>query len=81
VGRRELRLQFWTGLSDYLAAEYPQVPRFDVRASWVFGNATARMMLPASGAAGSRGTKGIENYLDSFRMRGGANSRLLNLLP
>jgi hypothetical protein len=79
VGRRELRLQFWTGLSDYLAAEYPQVPHFDVRASWAFGNATARMMLPAS--AGSRGTKGIENYLDSFRMRGGANSRLLNLLP
>jgi hypothetical protein len=34
VGRRELRLQFWTGLSDYLAAECPQVPHFDVRASW-----------------------------------------------
>jgi uncharacterized protein with ParB-like and HNH nuclease domain len=34
IGRRELRIQFWTTLSDYLAAEYTQIPTFDVRASW-----------------------------------------------
>ncbi len=34
VGRRELRMQFWTGLSDYLSAEHPQLPHFDIRASW-----------------------------------------------
>ncbi len=34
VGRRELRQQFWTGLSDYLAAEHPQIPQFEARPSW-----------------------------------------------
>ena len=35
VGRRELRLQFWSALSDILAADYPQIPPFDARAGWV----------------------------------------------
>src|SRR6266481_7428954 len=34
VGRRELRLEFWTGLSEYLAAEHPQIPHFEPRPSW-----------------------------------------------
>jgi hypothetical protein len=34
VGRRELRLQFWTGLNDYLAVEYPEVPQVEARPSW-----------------------------------------------
>jgi hypothetical protein len=31
VGRHELRLQFWTGLSDYLIAEHSKVPQFEAR--------------------------------------------------
>jgi len=34
VSRRELRLQFWTGLNDYLAAEHPDVPQFEPRPTW-----------------------------------------------
>jgi hypothetical protein len=34
VGRRELRLQFWTGLNDYLAVEYPQIPQVEARPDW-----------------------------------------------
>jgi hypothetical protein len=34
VGRRELRTQFWTGLSEYLAAEHPWVPHIDIRPNW-----------------------------------------------
>jgi uncharacterized protein with ParB-like and HNH nuclease domain len=34
VGRRELRQQFWTGLSDYLAAEHPELPKFEARPTW-----------------------------------------------
>jgi hypothetical protein len=34
VGRRELRMQFWTGLNDYLAAEHTEVPQFEARPSW-----------------------------------------------
>ena len=34
VGRRELRQQFWSGLSDYLAAEHPEIPQFEARPSW-----------------------------------------------
>lgn len=32
--RRELRERFWRGLNDYLVAEYPDLPGFDVRRSW-----------------------------------------------
>jgi uncharacterized protein with ParB-like and HNH nuclease domain len=31
--RRELRRRFWTGLSDYLRAEYPELPDFETRTS------------------------------------------------
>lgn len=31
VGRRELRLQLWTGLNEYLAAEHPGLPNFEAR--------------------------------------------------
>lgn len=34
VGRLELRKQFWTGLSDYLAAEHPELPKFEARPTW-----------------------------------------------
>lgn len=34
VGRRELRMQFWSGLNDYLAAEHLEVPQFEARPSW-----------------------------------------------
>jgi uncharacterized protein with ParB-like and HNH nuclease domain len=34
AGRRELRVQFWNGLNDYLATEHPQVPQFEVRPAW-----------------------------------------------
>ena len=36
MGRRELalRIQFWTGLNDYLAAKHPQLPQFEARPSW-----------------------------------------------
>jgi hypothetical protein len=33
-GRRELRQRFWSGLNDFLAAEHPDIPRFDPRPSW-----------------------------------------------
>ncbi len=34
LGRRELRLQFWTGFNEYLAAEHPEVPQVEARPSW-----------------------------------------------
>jgi hypothetical protein len=33
-GRRELRQRFWSGLNDYLVAEHPDLPNFEVRPSW-----------------------------------------------
>jgi Protein of unknown function (DUF1524)/Domain of unknown function (DUF4268) len=33
-GRQELRRRFWSGLSDYLAVEYPEIPNFEIRPSW-----------------------------------------------
>jgi uncharacterized protein with ParB-like and HNH nuclease domain len=33
-GRQELRRRFWGGLSDYITAEHPELPRFDIRPSW-----------------------------------------------
>lgn len=33
-GRRELRQRFWSGLNDFLAAEHPDIPRFEPRPSW-----------------------------------------------
>jgi hypothetical protein len=33
-GRYELRRQFWTGLSDYLVAERPDLPNLEARPSW-----------------------------------------------
>ena len=33
-GRQELRRRFWSGLNDYLVAEYPELPDFDVKPSW-----------------------------------------------
>ena len=32
-GRRELRRRFWTGLNDYLVAEYPELPDLEARTS------------------------------------------------
>jgi len=32
-GRHELRRRFWTGLSDYLATSYPDLPGFEIRPS------------------------------------------------
>lgn len=34
AGRRELRVRFWQGLSDYLVANYPELPDFEVRPNW-----------------------------------------------
>lgn len=34
TGRRELRFRFWTGLSDYLDAEYPELPKFKAETDW-----------------------------------------------
>jgi hypothetical protein len=31
VGRREVRMQFWTGLNEFLAAEHPSVTQLDAR--------------------------------------------------
>jgi hypothetical protein len=33
-GRRELRLSFWRGLNDYLAAEHSDLPDFEARPTW-----------------------------------------------
>jgi hypothetical protein len=34
IGRRELRMQFWNGLNEYLAAEHPSVPQLEPRPGW-----------------------------------------------
>ena len=34
LGRVELRRRFWSGLTDYLATEHPDLPDFEVRPSW-----------------------------------------------
>jgi hypothetical protein len=34
VGRRELRMQFWTGLNEVLAAEHPSLSQIDTRPNW-----------------------------------------------
>jgi len=33
IGRRAVRMQFWQGLSEYLAANYPTLPKFEARPS------------------------------------------------
>jgi uncharacterized protein with ParB-like and HNH nuclease domain len=33
-GRRELQQRFWSGLSDYLASEHPELPHFEARPGW-----------------------------------------------
>ena len=33
-GRQELRRRFWGGFSDYITAEHPELPGFEVRPSW-----------------------------------------------
>lgn len=33
-GRQELRRRFWSGLNDFLVAEYPDLPDFEARPSW-----------------------------------------------
>jgi hypothetical protein len=32
--RQELRRRFWSGLSDYLAADHPDLPAFEARPNW-----------------------------------------------
>jgi uncharacterized protein with ParB-like and HNH nuclease domain len=34
IGRREIRMQFWTGLNEFLAAEYPALQQVDTRPNW-----------------------------------------------
>ena len=33
-GRREVRMQFWRGLNEFLAAEHPSLPQLDARPNW-----------------------------------------------
>lgn len=34
LGRRELRLEFWNRLNDYLSAEFPEIPHLEAKPSW-----------------------------------------------
>jgi uncharacterized protein with ParB-like and HNH nuclease domain len=34
IDRREVRMQFWTGLNEFLAVEYPALPHIDSRPNW-----------------------------------------------
>lgn len=45
MGRRELRVQFWTGLNDYLAVEHPEVPQFESGRAGLSGYPQASGML------------------------------------